>query len=881
MAKLFLFVESNTSGTGELFFERAAGLGLQPVLLSGDPGLYPRLSGYRQIRSAGRSVEEMAAALADAGVDGDSIAGIWSSSDAGILPAARLANRLGHAHVDPRAVELCRDKYAMRVRLADTGMNGPPFMLALSGAEASAWARRLGRPVVVKPRTSTGSIGVRLCATPEAAGCHAEALLRDAAYGTDRGIAVEAYVEGPEYSVEIFDGAAIGVTRKHLGAAPSFIEMGHDFPSPGPRAILSSLAEASARAVADLGLVRGPAHVELRLAAEGPQVIEINPRLAGGMIPELVRRAAALDLIEATIRFACGMAYDLRPVRTGAASIRFLCRAEGESVRAVRGLQEARRLPHVVQAEQLDRGLGRSGPVSDFRDRLAYVIAEGETPAEAGHFADAALGRLVPISSTPGESIMNDTGLIRAPLVPEARAIVFRQPEPDLLRAQLEMLARIDQAHVIMLVECGIASPSNGRRALRAIAALSAAGFDDVVGREPVRGLYMAYEAALIERCPEAADTHVARSRNDINATMFAMRCRRDVAALIHELLRLVASIDSAIKRDGPVEMPIFSHRRPGMPGTWELYLSAIAASVLRDAKGLVAVLDQLQICPLGAGAGAGAALPIDPARTAGFLGFTGPASNALDAVAARDAGLRAIAAAAILTSTLGRMAADLQGWFAEQDALTLPDTLVGASSLMPQKRNAFLLEHVLGKAGRTNGALAGALSACHGSPFANSVQVGTEAVSAILDGLVLAREATILAALTVDGARPVTKRFAEMSRTGAAASAALALEVRHCHGLGFREAHRRTGAALRAAGPDDPVRDAAATLGIDAKAIGSANAMTHGGGAGRSAAIARRRERKKAVRALGTALAIHRQRWRGSESELGGAVAAFLQGRE
>lgn len=400
MRRPFVFVESNSTGTGALFFSRAEALGLEPILISDDPDGYPALAGHRRIRTADRSVEAMLAALARACVESSAIVGIWSSSDTGVEPAARLALRLGRSHADPDAITLCRDKYAARAVLAAAGVAGPAFAIARTGAEAAEAAGALGGPVVVKPRASTGSIGVRLCATPGQAGEHATTLLRDAEQRTDQGVLVEAFVEGPEFSVEMFDGCIVGVTRKHLGPPPRFIETGHDFPSPGPARRLSDLAEAATQAVRATGIIRGPAHVELRVGGDGPAVIEINPRLAGGMIPELVRAARGLDLIETSIRFACGMPYDLRPAAARAASIRFLCRATDAPVAAIEGLDEARRRHGVVQVALLNGGLNRRGAITDFRDRLAFVIAEGETPEDSAARADTAIGHLYPVAAT-------------------------------------------------------------------------------------------------------------------------------------------------------------------------------------------------------------------------------------------------------------------------------------------------------------------------------------------------------------------------------------------------------------------------------------------------------------------------------------------------
>jgi biotin carboxylase len=213
-------------------------------------------------------------------------------------------------------------------------------------------------------------------------------------------VLVEKFVSGSEYSVEIFDGVSIGITQKLLGPPPAFVEIGHAFPSPGPRAVLATIAEHAERAIAATGYSQGPAHVELRLAAGGPTVIEINPRLAGGMIPELVRRAIGVDLITTSIRFACGMPYDLCHSHTGAATVRFLLRPTPAPVQSVEGLPDTRNMAGIVDAGVLDRAFGRAGPIADFRDRLAYVIAEALAPDEAGHLADRALRLLHWVSAS-------------------------------------------------------------------------------------------------------------------------------------------------------------------------------------------------------------------------------------------------------------------------------------------------------------------------------------------------------------------------------------------------------------------------------------------------------------------------------------------------
>lgn len=472
---------------------------------------------------------------------------------------------------------------------------------------------------------------------------------------------------------------------------------------------------------------------------------------------------------------------------------------------------------------------------------------------------------------------MDDTGLVTRPLLREARAIVFAEVPRPQIQQTLRLLGEIDLAHTLMLFERNIVDRAQAREVLRVARDLIQSEFAAILDREPIRGIYMLYESALIESAPFAGDIHIGRSRNDMNAALFAMRCRRSVAELGSQALRIVRSIINSIDRDGDTPIPVFTHRRPAMPGTWELYLSAVAAALLRDVEALLGVLNSLSICPLGAGAGAGSEVPIDMERTASLLGFESTVSNSLDAVASRDSGLRAISAAAILGSNLSRLASDFLGWYGDHDAIALPDELVGASSIMPQKRNAFLLEHVIGKAGRIAGACSAALQACHGAPFSNAIQVGTEAITPILDGLSIAKDASTLTALVVDGARPVRGRFEELSRIGAVGATGLALELRSRHGLTFREAHRRVGEALRSASTSDPVQEAAKKLGIgDAPRADSAT-MEFGGGAGSSARRVRSRRIAELERAYLAEIEARQSRWDGAKRELERAVDAAI----
>lgn len=377
MPRLLLFIESNTSGTGRLFAQTARALGFEPVLISRQPSRYPYIA-----EDTVRSIEANTAdlnvlrSLVRQLVLSEGVAGITSSSEYFIATAARLAADLGLPGPDADAVAACRNKATQRRRLDEAGVDRVRHAEVTDAADAVQAAIGIGLPVVLKPVAGSGSVGVRLCATMAEVAAHARVLLADPTCGA---LLVEEVVRGNEYSVEIFHDTIIGVTRKHLGALPHFVEMGHDFPAPLASTVANKIVGFALAATRALGLTWGPLHVELRLGEDGPHLMEVNPRLAGGFIPELVRQATGIDLIRATVELAIGRTPNVTPTRQEHAAIRFLTPPDDGLWFATDGLEAARGAPFLR-----DLRLYRASPLliarrGDFQDRLGHALTSAST----------------------------------------------------------------------------------------------------------------------------------------------------------------------------------------------------------------------------------------------------------------------------------------------------------------------------------------------------------------------------------------------------------------------------------------------------------------------------------------------------------------------
>ena len=376
MPGCLVLVESNTSGTGRLFATTARRLGFEPLLLARDPNRYPyivseRLNCLRVNTHDADAVLDLCMGLSSRP------SGIVTSSEFAVPVAAATAARLGLCGPDPDVAFRVRDKAWQRARLLAAGLDTTRHAVCASSDDLREVARKLGFPLVVKPRSASGSTAVRLVQSEgELAGATIAAMH---ATGCDT-VLVEEFISGKEYSAEMFDGEVVGLTAKHLGAPPFFVETGHDFPAPVDPTTAARISLFAGEVAQALGLIIGPAHLELRDDGQRSRLIEANPRLAGGYIPRIVQLATGIDLIEATILRAVGRPVSLEPGHDSAASIRFVM-TTGHG--RLCGLDFQRAQDSLGVAETLAyREAGTELTITgDFTDRIGHVITTGRDAA--------------------------------------------------------------------------------------------------------------------------------------------------------------------------------------------------------------------------------------------------------------------------------------------------------------------------------------------------------------------------------------------------------------------------------------------------------------------------------------------------------------------
>ena len=394
MSERFVFVESNTTGTGALAVDRLLGRGAEVFFLARRPKQYPFLDavlpGLSIVQIDTNNVEHVAAEVERQSRERP-LNAVFTFSEFYVPIVAVVSARFGLRYLSPGPASLCRDKFAMRCALAAAGLATPRFRLAASEATVSEAADEIGYPCIVKPPSDSSSKGVRLVASPEELLAHFRQI--HAWSENDRGqrltgeVLVESVLDGPEVSVETVhlgpgQVQVVGITAKHLSSPPLFVEIGHDFPAVLDPALEARISAEVVAALSAVGFDFGPAHTEVRLTSSGPVVVEINPRLAGGMIPELVYLATGIDLLSVFLDQLQGRAVDLSARRSDWASIRFLLADRQGILSGVDGFDAARALS-TVRDVTLSKRLGVPvRPAEEAAHRLGHVIASGPSRSQ-------------------------------------------------------------------------------------------------------------------------------------------------------------------------------------------------------------------------------------------------------------------------------------------------------------------------------------------------------------------------------------------------------------------------------------------------------------------------------------------------------------------
>ncbi len=332
----------------------------------------------------------------------EQISGITTTSEFYLETVAQLTTAYNLPGNSQQAMNTCRNKVQTRRCLEAAGIRQPRFAVIDSSEAISSTLMSFEPPYVVKPADDTGSNEVLFSQSREEAAQHALHILaihtNVRGQQTARTVLIEEYLAAPEFSVEMFSWQGqticIGITEKTLTGFPHFVEYRHIFPAHLTSEVAKDMHETVLQTLKVLNVTHGATHTEIKAMPKGCAVIEVNARLAGGMIPELIHTVTGVDLLEQQIRAAVGMQPDWPTNYSGYAGIQFLVSQRDGIWMGAQGVDTALSINGIEKvAITAPIGSRVSLPRSAY-DRLGFVLAKADTYTMVQHCLQAALTKL-------------------------------------------------------------------------------------------------------------------------------------------------------------------------------------------------------------------------------------------------------------------------------------------------------------------------------------------------------------------------------------------------------------------------------------------------------------------------------------------------------
>ncbi|MFP6750658.1 MAG: ATP-grasp domain-containing protein, partial [Pirellulaceae bacterium] len=158
--------------------------------------------------------------------------------------------------------------------------------------------------------------------------------------------------------------------------------------------VQQGIARLVQQAASALGLTDGPVHAELRLATDGPVVLEVHGRSIGGLCSRLLTFGSGLSLEELIIRHAVDQEVELPARQSEAAGVMMIPIPAAGRLEKIRGLEDARAVAGIDDLT-ITAHLGQQlVPLPEGSQYLGFLFARADQPEAVERALRDAHGRL-------------------------------------------------------------------------------------------------------------------------------------------------------------------------------------------------------------------------------------------------------------------------------------------------------------------------------------------------------------------------------------------------------------------------------------------------------------------------------------------------------
>lgn len=377
-------LESNLAGNGALVIQAAKLKGYKTLFVCGNKAEYANAV-INPIDFADEVAVvdsyDIAKLLAFFQSYPDTVDAVMAFDDFRMIQAAIINQFLNLPYAPAvEALLTVRFKHLLREKLNNTAYAIDFTRLA---GDRTAHQALLKYPCVIKPVDESGSIGVKVCRSKSESDEAIDYILSLPKYNgrgftVSKDILVEEFITGEEYSAELVwdceneDWKLLGVTQKFVTPPPFCVEKAHIFPYADGSEFSEQVSLHANRILEHVGLRNTFVHMEFKFSDGCFNVIEINPRLGGDMIIELMKNAKGYDaaglMLEANINQP--LSIENTGVQGDASAIVYITDSRGGHITdiTVESDEEIFSRINIFSLPKTLKGLRSS------EDRLGYVI---------------------------------------------------------------------------------------------------------------------------------------------------------------------------------------------------------------------------------------------------------------------------------------------------------------------------------------------------------------------------------------------------------------------------------------------------------------------------------------------------------------------------
>lgn len=310
----------------------------------------------------------------DIALAGRQIDGILATYENYILPAAQIAEHFGLPGIPVEAAEACTDKFIMRQKFTKASQKiSPDYAVVASKAEVLDFAKKHQYPLILKPANLSKSLLVtkshneaELLANYQRTMTNIDKVYKKYAADRQPKLLIEEFMTGSVHSVDAFvDAEGKPFVLEQVVDYQTGYDIGFDdnfhysrlLPSKLPADQIASIRDVAALGCQALGMKNSPAHIEIILTKDGPQIVEIGAR-NGGYRDRMHNWANGIDIIGNEINLALGKQPKIEASRNDPCATLELFPKEPGIFQDINGKDQLKKLPSLaylsIKAKQGD-----------------------------------------------------------------------------------------------------------------------------------------------------------------------------------------------------------------------------------------------------------------------------------------------------------------------------------------------------------------------------------------------------------------------------------------------------------------------------------------------------------------------------------------------